>query len=64
MIVATTSLAKRHWAVEEARQKRAFRVRADYLIEIREKAGLTQVEVAEATEFRQRVSKSGPLAGN
>jgi hypothetical protein len=40
-----------HAAVEEARQKRALRVRAEYLIEMREKAGLTQVEVAEATGF-------------
>jgi hypothetical protein len=29
-------------AVEEARQRRAFQVRAEYLIEMREKAGLTQ----------------------
>ena len=29
-------------AVEEARQRRALRVRAQYLIEMREKAGLTQ----------------------
>jgi len=40
-----------HAAVEEARQKRPLRVRAGYLIEMREKTGLTQVEVAEATEF-------------
>jgi hypothetical protein len=38
-------------AVEEARQKRALQVRAEHLIEMREKAGLTQVEVAEATGF-------------
>ena len=36
-------------AVEEARQRRALLVRAEYLIEMREKAGLTQVEVAEGT---------------
>ena len=65
-------------AVEEARQKRALQVRAEYLIEMREKAGLTQVEVAEAMGFPGNVSllsrtapspslrpwltKSGPLA--
>jgi hypothetical protein len=38
-------------AVEEAPQKRALWVRAEHLIEMREKAGLTQVEVAEATGF-------------
>ena len=43
-------------AVEEAPQKRALWVRAEHLIETREKAGLTQVEVAEATGSRQRVS--------
>jgi hypothetical protein len=33
-------------AVEEARRKRALQVRAECPIEMREKAGLTQVEVA------------------
>lgn len=69
-----------HAAVEEARQRRALQVRAEYLIEMREKAGLTQVEVAEAMGFPRNVSllsrtvplqnlrpwltKSRPLAGN
>lgn len=55
-----------HAAVEEARQKRALQVRAEYLIEMREKAGLTQVEVAEAMGVsRQRVSaiENGAVAG-
>src|SRR6266567_7592906 len=34
-------------AVEEARQRRALQVRAEYLTEMRKKAGLTQAEVAE-----------------
>jgi DNA-binding XRE family transcriptional regulator len=38
-----------HAAVEEeVRQKRALQVRAEQLIEMREKAGVTQAEVAEA----------------
>jgi DNA-binding XRE family transcriptional regulator len=37
-------------AVEETRQKLALQVRAEHLIEIRERAGLTQEEVAEAIE--------------
>ncbi len=45
-----------HAAVEEARQRRALRVRADYLIEMREKAGLTQVEVEEAMGVSGNVS--------
>ena len=40
-----------HATVEEARQRRALQVRAEYLIEMREKAGMTQVEVAEAMGF-------------
>jgi hypothetical protein len=43
-------------AVEEAPQKRALQVRAEYLIEMCEKAGLTQVEVAEAMGFAGNVS--------
>ena len=34
-------------AVEEARQKRTLQVRAEYLTEMRKKAGMTQAEVAE-----------------
>ena len=44
-------------AVEESRQRRALHVRADYLAEMRKKAGLTQAEVAEAMGVtQQRVS--------
>ncbi|MGO8884867.1 MAG: helix-turn-helix domain-containing protein [Streptosporangiaceae bacterium] len=44
-------------AVEEARDRRALRVRAEYLAEMRGKAGLTQAEVAEAMGVsQQRVS--------
>jgi len=44
-------------AVEEARQRRALQVRAEYLTEMRKKAGLTQAEVAEAMGVsQQRVS--------
>lgn len=44
-------------AVEEARQKRVLRVRAEYLTEMRKKAGMTQAEVAEAMGVsQQRVS--------
>jgi len=43
--------------VQEARDKRALKVRAEYLIEMRKKAGLTQTEVAEAMGIsQQRVS--------
>jgi hypothetical protein len=35
-------------AVAEARQRRALQVRAEYLTEMRKKAGMTQAEVAEA----------------
>jgi hypothetical protein len=41
-------------AVEEARQRRALQVRAEHLVEMRKKAGLTQVEVAEATGLPAR----------
>jgi hypothetical protein len=34
-------------AVEDARQRRTLKVRAEYLTEMRKKAGLTQAEVAE-----------------
>jgi DNA-binding XRE family transcriptional regulator len=44
-------------AVEDARDRRTLRVRAEYLAEMRKKAGLTQVEVAEAMGVsQQRVS--------
>jgi len=52
-------------AVEEARQKRALQVRAEYLTEMRKKAGMTQAEVAEAMGVsQQRVSaiESGSVA--
>ena len=43
--------------MEEARQRRALQVRAEYLTEMRKKAGLTQTEVAEAMGVsQQRVS--------
>jgi len=51
--------------VEEARQKRALQVRAEYLTEMRKKAGMTQAEVAEAMGVsQQRVSaiESGSVA--
>jgi len=41
-------------AVEEARQKRALQVRAEYLTEMRKKAGLTQAGVAEAMDVSQQ----------
>jgi DNA-binding XRE family transcriptional regulator len=52
-------------ALEEARQKRVLQVRAEYLTEMRKKAGLTQAEVAEAMGVsQQRVSaiESGSVA--
>jgi DNA-binding XRE family transcriptional regulator len=52
-------------AAEEARQRRALQVRAEYLTEMRKKAGLTQAEVAEAMGVtQQRVSaiESGSIA--
>ena len=52
-------------AVEETRQKRALQVRAEYLTEMRKKAGMTQAEVAEAMGVsQQRVSaiESGSVA--
>lgn len=52
-------------AVEDARQRRALQVRAEYLTEMRKKAGLTQAEVAEAMGVsQQRISaiESGAAA--
>ena len=52
-------------AVEEARQRRVLQVRAEYLSEMRKKAGMTQAEVAEAMGVsQQRVSaiESGSVA--
>jgi DNA-binding XRE family transcriptional regulator len=52
-------------AVEDARQKRALHVRAEYLTEMRKNAGLTQAEVGEAMGVsQQRVSaiESGAVA--
>ncbi|HEX9528860.1 MAG TPA: helix-turn-helix transcriptional regulator [Streptosporangiaceae bacterium] len=52
-------------AVEEARNKRALQVRAEYLTEMRKKAGMTQADVAEAMGVsQQRVSaiESGAIA--
>ncbi len=44
-------------AIEEARRTRMLKVRADYLTDMRKKAGLTQSEVAEAMGVsQQRVS--------
>jgi DNA-binding XRE family transcriptional regulator len=44
-------------ALEDAHQKRVLAVRAEYLTEIRKRAGLTQAEVAEAMGVsQQRVS--------
>src|SRR5450755_1595033 len=52
-------------AIQDARHKRALQVRAEYLTEMRKKAGLTQAEVAEAMGVsQQRVSaiESGSVA--
>jgi DNA-binding XRE family transcriptional regulator len=52
-------------AIQGARQKRALQVRAEYLTEMRKKAGLTQAEVAESMGVsQQRVSaiESGSVA--
>jgi DNA-binding XRE family transcriptional regulator len=51
--------------LEDARQQRALKVRAEYLSEMRRKVGLTQAEVAEAMGVsQQRVSaiESGAIA--
>ena len=52
-------------AIQDARHKRTLQVRAEYLTEMRKKAGLTQAEVAEAMGVsQQRVSaiESGSVA--
>jgi DNA-binding XRE family transcriptional regulator len=52
-------------AILDTRQKRVLKVRAEYLTEMRKKAGLTQSEVAEAMGVsQQRVSaiESGSVA--
>ena len=52
-------------AVRGARERRALQVRAEYLGEMRKKAGLTQAEVAEAMGVtQQRVSaiENGAIA--
>jgi DNA-binding XRE family transcriptional regulator len=52
-------------AVDDARQRRVLQVRAEYLAEMRKKAGLTQTEVAEAMGVsQQRISaiESGAVA--
>jgi transcriptional regulator with XRE-family HTH domain len=51
--------------VEDARQRRTLKVRAEYLTEMRKKAGLTQAEVAQVMGVsQQRVSviESGGVA--
>lgn len=52
-------------AVKEARQRRALRIRAEYLAGMRKRAGMTQAEVADAMGVsQQRVSaiESGAVA--
>ena len=49
-------------AVEEARQRRALQVRAEYLTEMRKKAGLTQAEVAEAMGVSSSASRPSRAA--
>ena len=52
-------------AVEEARQRRVLQVRAEYLTEIRKKAGMTQADVAEAMGVSQQrvlAIESGAIA--
>ena len=52
-------------AVEAARRRRVLQVRAEYLAEMRKKAGMTQAKVAEAMGVsQQRVSaiESGSVA--
>jgi DNA-binding XRE family transcriptional regulator len=64
---AGQKLPAKEWAgaVEGARLRRSLQVRAEYLAEMRKKAGLTQAEVAEAMGVtQQRVSaiESGSVA--
>ena len=52
-------------AVEEARQQRTLKVRAEHLADMRKQAGMTQAQVAEAMGVsQQRVSaiESGSVA--
>jgi transcriptional regulator with XRE-family HTH domain len=52
-------------AVQEARDKRALKIRADYLTEMRRKAGLTQADVAElmgVTQQRVSAIENGAVA--
>ena len=49
-------------AVEEPRQKRALQVRAEYLTEMRKKAGMTQAEVAEVMGVSQQRSRRSKVA--
>jgi DNA-binding XRE family transcriptional regulator len=52
-------------AVQEARDKRALKIRVDYLTEMRRKAGLTQADVAEimgVTQQRVSAIENGAVA--
>jgi DNA-binding XRE family transcriptional regulator len=49
-------------ALEEAHQKRALHVRAEYLTEMRKKAGLTQAEAMGVSQQRVSAIESGSVA--
>ena len=49
-------------AIQDARQKRALQVRAEYLTEMRKKAGLTRAEVAEAMGYPSSASRRSRAA--